>query len=56
VDEACKLVTECYREQCWDVRRSSAAFDLADAPPPPPARPDRAARSAQGAARGGVEE
>jgi uncharacterized protein (TIGR00730 family) len=56
VDEACKLVTECYHEQCWDVRRSSAAFDLADAPPPPPARPDRAARSAQGVARGGVEE
>jgi uncharacterized protein (TIGR00730 family) len=56
VDEACKLVTECYHELCWDVRRSSAEFDLADAPPPPPARPDRAASSAQRAASEGVEE
>ncbi len=47
VDEACSLISDCYREQCWDARRASAAFELADAPLPLPARPDRAARSEQ---------
>jgi uncharacterized protein (TIGR00730 family) len=47
VDEACELVTACYREQCWDVRRAAAAHELADAPQPLPARPDRAASSEQ---------
>ncbi len=47
VEEACSLISECYRQLCWDARRASAADELTDAPQPLPARTAQRAASSE---------
>jgi uncharacterized protein (TIGR00730 family) len=45
VEEAAQVITSCYEQQCWEANQAAAVHELADAPAPLPARPDRVGES-----------